>query len=98
MSFVTSKAKVAPLQSLSIPHLEVMVAVLGKRLALPIAKILSIDGEFITFCTDSTSVLWWAKGYSQHFKPFRANRIGEIQTSTNPDKWRYVHTHKTKSC
>ena len=30
LSFVTSKTKVAPLQSLSIPHLKLMAAVLGK--------------------------------------------------------------------
>ena len=84
LSFVASKIKVAPLQSLSIPHLELMAAVLGKRLALSIAEILNIDKEFITFWTDSTSVLWWVKGYSRQFKPFIASRIGEIQTSTNP--------------
>ena len=92
LSFVASKTKVAPLQSLSIPRLELMAAILGKRLALSIAEILSIDREFITFWTDSTSVLWWVKGYSRQIKPFIANRIGEIQTSTNPDKWRYVPT------
>ena len=70
-----SKTKVA---SLSIPCLELMAAVLGKRLALSIAEILNIDKEFITFWTDSTSVLWWVKGYSRQFKPFIANRIGEI--------------------
>ena len=92
LSFVASKTKVAPLQSLSIPRLELMAAVLGKRLALSIAEILSIGRELITFWTDSTSILWWVKGYSRQFKPFIANRIGEIQTSTNPDKWRYVPT------
>ena len=63
-----------------------MAAVLGKRLAHFIAEILSIDREFITLWTDSTSVLRWVKGYSRQFKPFIANRIGEIQASTNPDK------------
>ena len=92
LSFVASKTKVAPLQSLSIPRLELMAAVLGKQLALSIAEILNIDKEFITFWTDSTSVLWWVKGYSRQFKPFIANRIGEIQTSTNPNTWRYVPT------
>ena len=36
-------------------------------------------------------------GYSQQFKPFIANRIGEIQTSTNPDKWRYVPTKENSA-
>ena len=92
LSFVASKTKVAPLQSLSIPRLELMAAVLGKRLALSITEILNIDKEFITFWTDSASVLWWVKGYSRQFKPSIANRIGEIQTSTNPNTWRYVPT------
>ena len=48
---------VAPLQSLSIPCLELMAAVLEKQLALSIAEILNIDREFITFWTDTTSVL-----------------------------------------
>ena len=90
LSFVTSKTKVAPLQSLSIPRLELMAAEVSFVL-------LNIDREFIIFWSDSTSVLWWVKGYSRQFKPFVANRIGEIQTSTNPDKtqWKlFCHSGK----
>ena len=83
VSFVTSKTKVAPLQSTSIPRLELMGAVTGKRLALSVAEALNIDKQFITFWTDSTSVLWWIKGHSRQFKPFVANRIGEIQASVS---------------
>ena len=92
LSFVASKTRVAPLQSISIPRLELMAAVLGKRLALSIAEVLDIDKEFITFWTDSTSVIWWVRGHSRQYKPFITNRIGEIQASTNTDKWRYVPT------
>ena len=56
-SFVTSKTKVAPLQSTSI-RLELMGAVLGKRVALSVVEALNIKKELITFWTDSTSVLW----------------------------------------
>ena len=90
LSFIASKTRVAPLQSISIPRLELMAAVLGKRLTLSIAEVLDIDKEFITFWTDSTSVIWWVRGHSRQYEPFIANRIGEIQASTNPDKWRYV--------
>ena len=64
LSFIASKTRVAPLQSISIPRLELMAAVLGKGLALSIAGILDIDKEFITFWTDNTSVTWWVRGYS----------------------------------
>ena len=42
------------------------------------------------FWSDSQNVLWWIHGHSRDFKPFVANRVGEIQTSTNPEQWRYI--------
>ena len=61
LSFATSKTKVPPLQSLGIPHLKLMAAILRKQIALSIVEVLSIDREYITFWTDSTSVLWCVK-------------------------------------
>jgi len=55
-----------------------------------IGETLNIDKQNIIFWTDSTSVLWWIRGHSIQFKPFVANRIGEIQASVSPDRWRYV--------
>ena len=40
------------------------------------------------------NVLWWIRGRSRSFKPFVANRVGEIQTATDPKQWRYVPTNK----
>ena len=45
-----------------------------------------------TFWCDSVNVLWWVRGRSRNFKPFVANRVGEIQTSTDPKQLRYVPT------
>jgi len=92
VKFVASKTKVAPLQSMSVPRLELMGAILGKRLALSIASTLVINKSLLTFWNDSTSVLWWVRGHSRHFKPFVANRIGEIQADISPGRWRYVST------
>ena len=89
---VTSKTKVVPLQSVSIPRLELMAAHLGNKLAQSIANVLSISKQQMIFWSDSTDVLWWVRGYSRIFKPFVANRIGEIQSSSNPEQWRYVPT------
>ena len=35
-------------------------------------------------------MLCWVRNQSRNFKAFVANRIGEIQRSTNPDQWRHI--------
>ena len=92
LSLIVAKTKVAPLQSVSIPRLELMGASLGTRLTQSIASVLVIPIQPAVCWCDSTNVLWWIRGHNKVFKPFVANRIGEIQLVTNPDQWRYVPT------
>ena len=73
---------------MTIPRLELMGAVLATRLAKNLVKVLTV--ESVTFWVDSTNVLYWVRNQSRNFKPFVANRIGEIQRSTNPDQWRHI--------
>ena len=91
-NIVAAKTRVAPTISTSIPRLELMAAVVGARLAMRISKVLDISVGSATFWSDSANVLWWIRGRSRQFKPFVANRVGEIQGYTNPDQWRYVPT------
>ena len=69
-----------------------MGAVVGVRLVDRIAGVLEIPVSCSTFWSDSVNVLWWIRGRSREFKPFVANRVGEIQGITGPDQWRYVPT------
>ena len=85
---IASKCRVAPEKAMTIPRLELMGAVLATRLAKNLVKVLTV--ESITFWVDSTNVLYWVRNQSRNFKPFVANRIGEIQRSTNPDQWRHI--------
>jgi len=91
---VASKSRVAPLQAASIPGLELMAAVVGLRLGETVGRVLRIESHRWTFCSDSMDVLYWIRGRSRKFKPFVANRIGEIQALTNPDQWRHVSSRQ----
>ena len=86
---VASKSRVAPLQAVSISRLELMAAVVGLRLAEAVGNILNFPKHEWLFWSDSVDVLYWIRGCSQKFKPFVANRVGEIQ-STDPEQWRHV--------
>ena len=91
-TIIASKTRVAPTTATSIPRLELMGAVIGVRLTSRIAKVLDVNMNDCVFWSDSVNVLWWVRGRSREFKPFIANRVGEIQTSTRPEQWRYIPT------
>ena len=82
----------APSVSTSIPRLELIAAVIGVRLTTRVSKVLDIPMCRSTFWSDSANVLWWIRGRSCQFKPFVSNRVGEIQSHTNPDQWRHIPT------
>jgi len=65
---------------------------LGCKLTQSVSRVLLIPMHHVVFWCDSTNVLWWLRGHCRIFKPFVTNRIGEIQSVTNPDQWRHVPT------
>ena len=77
--FIASKTKVAPLATMSIPRLELSAAVMGLRLSQSVSKVLQMAIGRTIFWSESTNTLWWIRGNGRCFKPFVANRIGEIQ-------------------
>ena len=85
---IASKCRVAPVKSVTIPRLELMGAVLSSRLAQGLLKVLNVDRTF--FWTDSENVWYWVHNQSKDFKPFVANRIGEIHRITSPEQWHHV--------
>ena len=93
---VAAKTRVAPLEATSIPRLELMAAVIGLRMTASISKTLSTSLDQATLWSDSMNVLWWIRGRSRSFKPFVANRLGEIQTATDPKQWRHVQPTRTQ--
>ena len=91
-NIVAAKTRVAPSKALSIPRLEFMGALIGVRLSTRISSVMGLKMNQLVYWSDSLNVLWWLRGRSREFKPFVANRVGEIQSSTDPAQWRYVPT------
>ena len=91
---MASKSRVAPLQAISIPRLELMATVVGLRLGETVGRVLRIENHRWIFWSGSMDVLYWIRGHSRKFKPFVANRVAEIQTLTTPDQWRHVSSRQ----
>jgi Pao retrotransposon peptidase len=81
-SLIGAKAKVVPVQLLSIPRAELLAALLGARLSKSIVKLHSISFETIRFWSDSKTVLSWICSDTLKFKQFVSTRINEILEST----------------
>ena len=84
-----AKTKLAPRQTQSIPKLELNAAVLGARLATYVADALQISRLNRIFFTDSSTTRNWIRAVASHYMPF-VSRIGEIQSFTNANEWRFI--------
>ena len=84
---VMSKPKVTPLKAISVPRIELMAAIVGLQIADTASQNLGIPKEKRVFWSDSLDVLYWVRGRSRRFKLFASNRVGEVQTKTDPAQW-----------
>ena len=89
---IAAKGKVASFDPMTVPRLELMGVILGLRSTQFLLTVLESPMQSMTFFSDSTYVLWRIRGRGKDFRPFVANRIGEIQMFTEPSQWQYVST------
>ncbi|XP_062537985.1 uncharacterized protein LOC134206298 [Armigeres subalbatus] len=91
-AFVSSKAKVAPLKSLSIPRMELQAGVIGCRLAKTIKENHTLPIKRTVYHSDASTLLSWIRSDTRKYRQYVAVRIGEILESTNISEWRWVPT------
>ncbi|XP_036346838.1 uncharacterized protein LOC118756166 [Rhagoletis pomonella] len=87
-----SKARVAPLKTITIPKLELAAAELLGRLYLSVVRSMEWQAVDYVMWSDSTIVLHWLRKLPCQMKVYVANRVASIQANTDINKWRHVKT------
>lgn len=89
--FVVAKTRVAPLQSQTIPRLELLSALLLAKLIASVVDSLrpSFPQLRVQCYTDSQVTLHWICGTTKEWKPFVQNRVNEIRRKVHPDLWNH---------
>ena len=89
--FLASKMRVVPLQTVTVPRLELLSALLLSRLVTTVLSSLEscLPVSEIECYTDSAVALHWIKGTRKEWKQFVENQVSEIHQKTRPEVWNH---------
>lgn len=94
VSILAAKSKLAPVQTLTTPRLELLAATLLVRLMESVTGILELENSARYFWSDSEIVLHWIRKFPCTPKTFVAHRVAEIQAKSEISQWRHVVSEK----
>ncbi|XP_062713763.1 uncharacterized protein LOC115256765 [Aedes albopictus] len=91
-ALVSAKTKVAPLNPMSVPRLELQAAVIGVRLMKAVQDNHSLPISRRVIWGDSKTVQSWLRSDQRKYRQFVAFRVSEILSETSLEEWRWVPT------
>ncbi|XP_017478286.1 PREDICTED: uncharacterized protein LOC108368022 [Rhagoletis zephyria] len=92
VSIISSKTKVAPIKTTSLPHLEPCAVHLAAKL---VRSVLYSWGDLrypLFAWTDSTITLAWLQVHPSRWETFVANRVADIHEILPPECWNHVRS------
>ena len=90
MKLMTSKSRLAPKRTLTLPRLELMGCLITARLLHVVMQEINLKIKGIYCWTDSRVALCWIKGSDKVYKQFVENRVVEIRRLQPESNWFHI--------
>ncbi|XP_035712900.1 uncharacterized protein LOC110856386 [Folsomia candida] len=89
VKLLQARSRVAPMQKITIPRLELLGCYITANLTIELKKSLQYENMPTFFWSDSTTALAWIKR-NDELGTFVGNRVSSILESTVAEQWRHV--------
>ena len=87
VQLICSKARLAPIKSVTLPSLELLAALVATRLLSYFSQATDYNVSKAILWSDSAITLAWARGEPNRWKTFVCKRVTEILECTVPYQW-----------
>lgn len=93
-TLITSKSRVAPVKSITLPKLELCAMLLLSKLVKKVLFVFETKINFhsVNLWADSQVSLYWCQSHASRWSVFVAHRVSQIQSLTENHTWRYVRS------